>query len=516
MCNDEDILKNINSLDKNKPSTFKNIPAKILLETSDICVPFLKTIYNNSKYRSNFPDSLKYAEISPIYKKGENTKKENYRPISILPCISKLFERDMYNQKYSYMDQHLSPHLCGFRKGYSAQHCLALMLEKWKKALDNHQVAGALLTDLSKAFDCLNHHLLIAKLEAYGFDNKSLRFIHSYLSARKQRTKINNVFSSWSDIISGVPQGSIIGPLLFNIYLNDIFLFIQGDSLTNYADDNTPFSVELNAEAVLNSLKTSTSILIKWFKNNYFKMNAKKCQLIVTNHDNDLNTIIDSTTIIGSSSVKLLGIKIDSKLNFNEHVTDICKKVSLKIHALARISRFVNKSKLRKIVKAFIESQFGYCPLIWMFHSRTLNNRINRLHERALRLIYRNLNLTFQEMLFIDNSFTIHERNLQKLVTEIYKCKNNYSPIFMTKIFPGITNSFNLRSKNTIKTYNVHSVHNGTETISFRGPKLWANLPTCIKNSKSLTEFKRQIKMWKPKGCSCRLCKSYIANVGFI
>ena len=114
------------------------------------------------------------------------------------------------------------------------------MLEKWKKALDNHNVAGALLAGLSKAFDCLNHELLIAKFVAYGFDHESLAFICSYLSDRKQRTKVNNSFSAYSDITIGVPQGYILGPLLFNIYLNDIFYFVSESNLTNYADDNTP------------------------------------------------------------------------------------------------------------------------------------------------------------------------------------------------------------------------------------------------------------------------------------
>ena len=118
------------------------------------------------------------------------------------------------------------------------------MLDKWSKALDKGKLAGALLTDLSKAFDCLNHELLIAKLDAYGFDQSSLSYIYSYLSNRKQRTKINNSYSSWSNIKSGVPQGSILGPLLFNIYLNDIFYFVSKCDITNYADDTTPYSVE--------------------------------------------------------------------------------------------------------------------------------------------------------------------------------------------------------------------------------------------------------------------------------
>ena len=119
------------------------------------------------------------ADITPAYKKGETTDKGNYRPVSILPSVSKIFERHMYDQINSYMNSYLSPYLCGFRKNYSAQYCLIAMLERWKKALDKKRIAGALLTDLSKAFDCINHELLIAKLEAYGFDIVSLRYIYS-------------------------------------------------------------------------------------------------------------------------------------------------------------------------------------------------------------------------------------------------------------------------------------------------------------------------------------------------
>ena len=216
------------------------------------------------------------ADITPVHKKDERTAKSNCRPVSILPSISKIFERLMYLQISTYMESYLSKYLCGFRKGYSTQHCLKLMFEKWRKALDKRNLAGALTTDLSKAFDCLNHELLVAKLEAYGFSYSSLAFIDSYLSNRKQRTKVNNLFSSWSDIMSGIPQGSILGPLLFNIYLNDIFFFVNDDNLTNYADDNTPNTTALNTDALIDNLLHDTSILIKWFNDNYFKMNLDK------------------------------------------------------------------------------------------------------------------------------------------------------------------------------------------------------------------------------------------------
>ena len=150
------------------------------MDTCDISSSYITTIYKNSITNSCYP-SLKWADITPVHKKDDKSLKSNYRPISILPSVSKIFERIIHDQILIFVEQYLS-HLCGFRKGYSTQYCLIIMLERWKKALVNRKIAGALLTDLSKAFDCLNHELLIAKLEVYGFHHSALTYIFSYLS----------------------------------------------------------------------------------------------------------------------------------------------------------------------------------------------------------------------------------------------------------------------------------------------------------------------------------------------
>ena len=196
-----------------------------------------------------------------------------------------------------------------------------------------------------------------------------------------------------------------MGPLLFNIYINDIFYFVENSELANYADDNTPYTVENTIDSLLECLHKDSSVLIKWFKDNFLQLNPDKCKLLISNCEKDISLILENEVIECSESVKLLGVSIDNRLNFNEHVSNLCKKASTKLHALARISKFISQEKLRLLMKAFIESQFSYCPLVWMFHSRTLNNRINRLHERGLRIVYNDHNLSFDELLRKDNSF---------------------------------------------------------------------------------------------------------------
>ena len=214
-------LKKTKNLNVSNASQESDIPTKILIEN----IEYFSFVHKNINYcleQSLFPHDLKLADVAPVYKKKSKASKGNYRPVSILSNISKVYERCIYDQIQTYFDKILSKYQCGFRKGYNSQHCLIALIEKWKKSVDNGGAFGALLTDLSKAFDCLSHELLIAKLHAYGFDKRSLVLIYNYLSNRKQRVKVNDSYSSWSEILFGVPQGSILGPLLL-IYLYVIF-----------------------------------------------------------------------------------------------------------------------------------------------------------------------------------------------------------------------------------------------------------------------------------------------------
>ena len=265
----------INNLDSKKSGTFGGIPVNCLKGVSEISAEFLNNVWNDEvlKYLK-FPSELKQADVVPVFKKEDPTLAKNYRPISLLPTISKIFERVMLTQITTYMNEYLSPYLCGYRKGFSAPTALSFLIEKWKKIIDNKGYGAAILMDLSKAFDTINHELLIAKLHAYGFSRQSLLIILSYLSDRWHHVKIDSSFSSWTKLTQGVPQGSVLGPLLFNIYLNDLFFALKDIEVCNFADDTTPFVCDLDLNTTLKKLEENSAMALTWFETNYMKLNS--------------------------------------------------------------------------------------------------------------------------------------------------------------------------------------------------------------------------------------------------
>ena len=236
----ESISKEIINLDNKKNGIFRNIPTRRLKDVSDVCSPISANIWNEEiLLNKNFPENRKLADLSPFLKKKDKTFVQNYRPVSVLPTVSKIFERIMQKRISDYIGKFLSPFLCGYRKGFSTQYALLTLIERRKFCLDKQGFIGALLMDLSKAFDTINHELLIAKLHAYGFSTDAIEVLLNYLQDSWQRVKINATFSSWTQLLQGVPQGSVLAPILFNIYINDIFFALKGIDICNFANDTT-------------------------------------------------------------------------------------------------------------------------------------------------------------------------------------------------------------------------------------------------------------------------------------
>ena len=290
----------------------------------------LANCINKSFENGAFPDCLKEANVTPIFKKDDPLDKENYCPGSILPLLPKVFEKRIYKQLSNYMESFLSSILCGFRKAYNTQHPLFKLLHSWRKELDQKGFVGTVLMDLSKACDCIPHDLRTAKLECYGIGKIGLSLILDYLSRRKQRTKIGSSYSSWYDIIRGVPQGSILGPLLFNIFINDLFFVISLSEVCNFANENTLYSSNKELEIVFRNLESDLNVLA-WFNINPLKTNPGKFQFMVlgTKEADPFVLYKGKNKTECSTEVTLLGVKFDKQPKFKSHTEEMCRNVPI-------------------------------------------------------------------------------------------------------------------------------------------------------------------------------------------
>ena len=503
--NAQEIKEILLSLDKSK-SVGGDIPISFFKSLSEEISGILTTCFNQSLNNASFPGELKIADVIPAHKKGSKTEKENYRPISLLPPLSKVFEKLIEKQLNSFMENRLSKYLCGFRKGHSTEHALLRLLNQWQKCLSGSGKVGAVLMDLSKAFDCLPHDLLIAKLNAYGLTKKSLRYVYSYLSNRKMRVRVGCTFSEWLDMLLGVPQGSVLGPLLFNIFLNDLFLCNVESEICNFADDNTLHACGSSVDVILNQLKNDASELIQWFTVNEMAVNPRKFQvLFVGCGDNPVQLDINGITILSSVSVKLLGVTIDSKLNFSQHIKNMCSKANQKISALLRIRRFLDLSQANTLCESYILSCYRYCPLIWMFCSKSDNKRIEKTHIRAIRAVTQDFTTPSDEILNTYAVDSIHCVNIRSMLIEVYKCLNKLNPRFLWDIFVPKEPSINLRSG---KLLALPPQSNSTiQSFDFRGSLAWNYLPQNIKEITELSDFKRNLKKISSFYCKCKICK---------
>ena len=262
-----------------------------------------------------------------------------------------------------------------------------------------------------------------------------------------------------------------------------------------YADDNTPYTYSSNIKNVLDNLQGALEKMFQWFSTKNLVPNAKKCHLL-TSSITPVDINISNTEILNKERVKLLGVNLEGRLNFDFHVNTRLKKASKKYHALASVCNHINKKKRRILMNAFARSQFSYCPLVWMCHSRAINKRINKIHEKALRPGCKHkTNLSLDDLLKKDKSGSIHQRNLQTLVIEIYKARNDLGPEIMKDIFHFVQKPYNLRNDSTLQRRTNRPVYFGTERISSLAPKIWEIVPCDIKNAKSLDIFKKRIKI---------------------
>ena len=499
----------LKKLKTNKASGFDNIPAKFLKLGADHLSYSLTPIINSTINVKTYPDHAKRAEVTPLYKKSDNLAKENYRPLSILTSTSKIFEGIMCDQLLHFISPLLSNELSAYRKSYSCNNVLVKCVENWRKSLDNHKHVGCILIDLSKAFDCLPHGLLIAKLNAYGVTKDSCNLILSYLRNRKQTVKLGNARSEWLDLKTGVPQGSLFGPFLFNIFINDFILDLERVcDVYNYADDNTLSFSHTNPNVVKSKLEDASLQAVKWFDANYMKANPSKFQAIcISRNDITINFQIDNHCINTEKIVKLLGVHIAEKLNFSHHASTICKKAARQINALQRICKHLDFNSKLRIYKSFVASNFEYCSIVYNSFSSGQDKKLEKLNERALRLVSNDYRSTYEDILSKTNKRMLYETRKIKLAEFVYKVQHKLAPPLNDTFFTKQVTPYHMRDNIKLMKPVYNTVQYGMKSIAYQGPLVWNSLPVYIKDTDDFQAFHTALVTSKIlNACQCGNC----------
>ena len=416
-----------------------------------------------------FPNQSKNAAVVPIFKSEDKIDKKNYRPVSILNSLSKIFENVIKDQVTPFFDTFLSKFVSAYRQSYSSQHVLLRLIEDWRYCLDQSKLVGIILMDLSKAFDCIPHDLLIAKLNAYVVDSSALTYIYSYLKERKQAVRINETYSTYMDIVSGVPQGSILGPILFNVFINDLFLFIENAKIHNYADDNAIQHEASSLDDLIRVLENESNTAVDWLSLNEMIVNPKRFQLLISAKSNTKRFIgtpinIKGKTIYSTDSIKFLGINIDNELKFNEHIGSLCKKAGQQLNSLCRLNKYLTFESKKVLVNSFIFSNFNYCPLVWHITSSISEKQIEKIHERSLRFLYEDFNSSYDQLLERSGKTTMLISRLKTLCIEIYKSINRINPTYMQNILVKSRNRISPRHPNNLQIPQVNQISFGKKS----------------------------------------------------
>ena len=483
--------KIISSLKNSKQGTH-NIPVRLIKQYSNILAPILCDIINECFTTGKFPNILKHAHITPILKGGDSLNCKNYRPISVLPFFSKVFERTIYIRLYDFICQHslIVPSQYGFLRGLSTEKAITSLTEFLYDTLDRKEIALTVFIDFKKAFDMVNHEMiLISKLYRYGIRGVSLDLFKSYLTNRTQSVKISNYFSQPSPITLGVPQGSILGPILFLLYINDLPNFSEKAFTLLYADDT---SLSFRSNDLVSAYECSNYELLKfyeWTVSNKFIVNLEKSNyMVVTNRNVDLSSrriFINDVFLDRVSSCKFLGLILDENLTFKLHCSHVSKKISKSIGVVCRVRDYLDFTSLKMLYFSLIYPYLFYCNLIWGGTGNIHLNPIFVLQKRAVRIIS---NCSFQSHsnpLFIFSKILkladIHRYNLgcfmySHFSEEVYIRNSSHNTRFSHHLLP------------TFRRLNVSQ-----QSITYLGPVFWNSLPDDLKNIPSLKIFKKRL-----------------------
>ena len=489
----------------NKSGGYDEMSPRILKAISNTVVKPLTYIYNQTFLTGVIPNEFKMAIVTPVFKSNDKESFSNYRPISVLPCFSKILEKLMYKRIIKLLDKHntLNEHQYGFRKKHSTTHAMLELVTKITNAIDNNQYTMGIFLDLSKAFDTVNHAVLLYKLEHYGIRGIVLEWFKNYLQFRKQAVRYKTTKSDSLTISCGVPQGSVLGPLLFLIYINDISSCSHLLSFILFADDTNLFLSHHDIETLIRIMNEELKKVALWLTANKLSLNVNKTHLMIFKTRKkrlsyNAHVVLNGSPIEKVKCTKFLGIFIDDELSWKYHVNHISTKVSKMVGIMAKARYHLSLKLLLTLYNTMIYPYLTYCNVIWANTYSTRLSSIFMLQKKIVRII------TF-------SNYTEESRPLFKSlkILDIYELNTYLTGILMYWYYHGnlpayFINFFvqneSIHSYNTRSAIKIHIEFKRTNYAKFslrcKGTTLWNGLPVDVKNIDSFTGFKKGLKFY--------------------
>lgn len=508
--NEAEILDLISQMKVSKSCGPTSIPNKLLkLFGSKLAHP-LQHVINLSFCTGHFPDLLKLANVIPLYKKDEKIRCSNYRPISLLSNISKLFEKAMHVRLYAFLEKYnvLYNHQYGFRKKHSTQHALVKIIEHIKEKIDNKTIVAGVFLDLQKAFDTVNHKILLQKLEHYGIRGQANKLLKSYLSSRYQRVSLDGCYSNYQEITCGVPQGSILGPLLFVIYINDMHNAVKHSFLCHFADDTNLTCDDKESNKLKKKLNEDIRNIFTWLCANRLSLNASKTEFIIFKPvkmrlEKRIKLNINGTKIFESNKMKYLGLIVDRKLTWKLHLYELRKKLGVTLGILNQLKKHkVPINSLISIYYSLFQSYLSYGIALWGYANEVNFSKIKVLQNKAIRIIkgldyHASTNSTYKELKILK----VEDLRTHYLSNLMWEFDNGDLPTSFNTLFNYVKNNHNrdLRSSKQNKlseNVKINTEKYGRTSIRYQGPKIFNNMKSLpfYNNAKSRKNFSKCMK----------------------
>ena len=488
--NKEEVEDLIDEIDCSKSIGPHSLPTNIFKYIKLIISESLSDIINLSFSTGIAIENLKTSKVIPIYKgKGSNLSYCNYRPISLLSNIDKLVEKLMFKRLYSFLTKYKIIYSLqfGFRENHSTNHTLIYLTETVRNALDNNCYASGIFVDLQKAFDTVDHDILLYKLNHYGIRGIENKWFKSFLSNRRQFVSIDGINSSDTIVEHGVPQGSVLGPLLFLLYINDLNKAIKHCKTIHFADDTCLILKNKSLKQMRKYLNVDLRNLSNWLSANKISLNVSKTELLLFRHPNKninykLKIKLNGKLLHPSNYVKYLGVYIDPSLNWNFNTNILAAKLTRSIGMLSKIRHYVNRETLKSIYFAIFSSHLTYGSIIWAQNKNNRNvNRIMRLQKRAIRIISFANYRDHADPLFKNLNILklTHIVELQNMLL-VYDSLNSKLPSILNNVYKTIQSSHSYNTRNSIKLKlylpEIETEVYGKNSIRYRSIIDWNNI----------------------------------------